>query len=78
MTLNCDISRTSWHVKVSDGSFFWIFHALSLERKKDKNSISQCIGQSHIITAFSNMAKFRSRTSVRQTCARCAVKTIKL
>ena len=31
MTLNCDISRTSWHMKVSDGSFFWIFHALSFE-----------------------------------------------
>ena len=31
MTLNCDISRTSWHMEVSDGSFFWIFHALSFE-----------------------------------------------
>ena len=31
MTLNCDISRTSWHMKVSDGSFYWIFHALSFE-----------------------------------------------
>ena len=31
MTLNCDISRTSWHMMVSDGSFFWIFHALSFE-----------------------------------------------
>ena len=31
MTLNCDISRTSWHMKVSDGSFVWIFHALSFE-----------------------------------------------
>ena len=29
MTLNCDISRTSWHMKVSDGSFFCIFRALS-------------------------------------------------
>ena len=31
MTLNCDISRTSLHMKVSDGSFFWIFHALSFD-----------------------------------------------
>ena len=46
--------------------------------KEDKNSIPQCIGQSHITTAFSNMAPFPSRTRVRQTCARCAVKTIKL
>ena len=29
-TLNFHISRTSWHMKVSDGSFFWIFQALSL------------------------------------------------
>ena len=46
--------------------------------KEDKNSIPQCIGQSHITTAFSNMAPFRNPTRVRQTCARCAVKTIKL
>ena len=46
--------------------------------KGDKNSIPQCIRQSHITTAFSNMAPFRSGTRVRQTCARCAVKTIKL
>ena len=46
--------------------------------KEDKNSIPQCIGQSHITTAFSNMAPFRSLTRVRQRCARCAVKTIKL
>ena len=46
--------------------------------KEDKNSIPQCIGQSHITTAFSNMAPFPSRTRVRQTSARCAVKTIKL
>ena len=46
--------------------------------KEDKNSIPQCIGQSHITTAFSDMAPFPSRTRVRQTCARCAVKTIKL
>ena len=31
MTLNCDIPRTSWHIKVSDGSLFWIFHALLFE-----------------------------------------------
>ena len=31
MTLNCDISRTIGHMKVSDGLFFWIFHALSFE-----------------------------------------------
>ena len=31
MTLNCDVSRTSWHMKVSDGSFSWIFHAVSFE-----------------------------------------------
>ena len=31
MTLNHDISRTSWRMKVSDGSFFWIFHSLSFE-----------------------------------------------
>ena len=31
MTLNCDISRISFHMKVSDGSFSWIFHALSFE-----------------------------------------------
>ena len=36
---------------------------------EDKNSIPQCIGQSHITTAFSNMAPFPSRTRVRQTCA---------
>ena len=37
--------------------------------KEDKNSIPQCIGQSHITTALSNMAPFPSRTRVRQTCA---------
>ena len=42
------------------------------------NNIPQCIGQSHITTAFSNMAPFPSRNHVRQVCARCAVKTIKL
>ena len=26
-----DISRTIWRIKVSDGSFFCIFHALSFE-----------------------------------------------
>ena len=31
MTLNHDISRTSWRMKVSDGSFFWIFDALLFE-----------------------------------------------
>ena len=46
--------------------------------KEDKNSIPQCIGQSHITMGFSNMAPFPCRTRVRQTCARCAVKTIKL
>ena len=46
--------------------------------KEDKNSIPQCIGQSHITTAFSNMAPFPSRNRVGQTRAQCAVKTIKL
>ena len=32
--------------------------------KEDKNSIPQCIGQSHITTAFSNMEPFPSRTRV--------------
>ena len=31
VTLCLDISRTSWHMKVSDGSFFCKFHALSFE-----------------------------------------------
>ena len=31
MTLSLDISRTSWRMEVSDGSFFRIFHALSFE-----------------------------------------------
>ena len=51
---------------------------LAIGGKEDKNSIPQCIGQSHITTAFSNMAPFRNPTHVRQTCAQCAVKTIKL
>ena len=34
-----------------------------------QDSIPQCIEQSHITTAFSNMAPFPSRTRVRQTCA---------
>ena len=42
---------------------------VNLVTKEDKNSIPQCIGQSHITTAFSNMAPFPSRTGVRQTCA---------
>ena len=46
--------------------------------KEDKKSIPQCIGQSHITTAFSNLVPFPSHTRVRQTCARCAVETIKL
>ena len=46
--------------------------------KEDKNSIPQCIGQSHITMAFPNMVPFPSRTRVRQMCARCAVKRIKL
>ena len=37
--------------------------------KEDKNSIPQCIRESHITTAFSNMAPFPSRTRVRQMCA---------
>ena len=53
------------------------FTTLCSRGKEDKNSIPQCIGQSHITTAFSNMAPFRNPTRVRQTCARCAVKTIK-
>ena len=31
VTLSLNISRTSWSMKVSDGSFFWNFHALSFE-----------------------------------------------
>ena len=31
VTLSLDISRTSWRMKVSDGSFFLKFHALSFE-----------------------------------------------
>ena len=31
ITLNLDISRISRRMKVSDLSFFWIFHALSFE-----------------------------------------------
>ena len=32
LTLSLDIPRTSWRMKkVSDGSFFWKFHALSFE-----------------------------------------------
>ena len=50
---------------------------LKSSHKEDQNSIPQCIGQSHITTAFSNMVPFPSRTRVRQTCARCAVKRIK-
>ena len=26
-----DVSRTSWSIEVSDGSFFFIFHTLSFE-----------------------------------------------
>ena len=31
LTLKWAISRTIWRIKVSDGSFFFIFHALSFE-----------------------------------------------
>ena len=31
LTLSLDISRTSCHMKVSDGLFFWKFNALSFE-----------------------------------------------
>ena len=31
LTLKWDISRTIWRIKVNDGSFFGIFHALSFE-----------------------------------------------
>ena len=31
LTLKWDTSRTVWHIEVSDGSFFFIFHALSFE-----------------------------------------------
>ena len=31
-TLKCDILRTIWRIKVSDGLLFCIFHALSFER----------------------------------------------
>ena len=39
MTLNCDVLRTSWNIKVSDGSFFWISHALSFEAQLDEPGI---------------------------------------
>ena len=29
LTLKSNISRTIWRIEVSDGSFFWIFYALS-------------------------------------------------
>ena len=31
LTLKWNISRTIWRIEVSDGSFFFIFHALSFE-----------------------------------------------
>ena len=31
LTLEWDISRTIWHIEVSDSSFLCIFHALSFE-----------------------------------------------
>ena len=31
LTLKWDIWRTIWRIEVSDGSFFYIFHALSFE-----------------------------------------------
>ena len=51
---------------------FIIPKTLWTEYKEDKNSIPQCIGQSHIITTFSNMAPFPSCTCVRQTCWMCS------
>ena len=62
-------------IQVAEELILW---AMLMPTKEDKNSIPQCIGQSDITTAFSNMAPFPSRTRVRQTCARCAVKIIKL
>ena len=32
LTLKWDISRVIWHIKVNNGSFFYIFHALSFFR----------------------------------------------
>ena len=43
---------------------FCIKLVVSVLIKEDKNSIPQCIGQSHITTAFSNMAPFRNPTRV--------------
>ena len=31
LTLKCNISRTIWRIEVGDGSFLFIFHALSFE-----------------------------------------------
>ena len=32
LTLKWDISRTIWRIEVGDGSFFCIFHTLSIKR----------------------------------------------
>ena len=61
----------SWILNRAKDVVGWVSH------KEDKNSIPQCIGQSHITTSFSNMVPFPSRTHVRQMCAQCAAKTIK-
>ena len=34
LTFEWDISRTIWRIEVSDASYFYIFHAHSLERNE--------------------------------------------
>ena len=60
---------------ITEIHYIWVVYsnswciAIMDQTKEDKNSIQQCIGQSHITMAFSNMAPFPSRTRVRQTFA---------
>ena len=67
------VSRKNCIITVKNDNTICLARAIvTAHAKEDKNSIPQCIRQSHITTAFSNMAPFPSHIRVRQTCSMCS------
>ena len=59
----------AWHLVIQNHVALVTFTFAYGGNKEDKNSIPQCIGQSHITTAFSNMApSLTSTENVNKLC----------
>ena len=67
LTLILDISRTSWHMKVSDGSFFWKCNALSFEPNLCGTQNSPLTFEDFKTCLFSDSTEYRSQLMFRSS-----------